>query len=90
MKDIINVILNDLKNKKVFVNTIKRCTLKELSDFHFGMGLYIRNKFLWNDKENYIYLSKYYNETDIDKISQKILEELYYIVRKSKKTPGES
>ena len=44
---------------------------------HFGIGLYIRNKYLWGNKNNILYFEKIFKVNSPDEISAKILK--YYI-----------
>ena len=79
---ILKVIEKDILAKKEFVEIFGRVNENELFKLHFYIGLYIRNKYIWNNEKNYQILSKHYNVTHPDDISSCIIRDLYKIINK--------
>ncbi len=61
---------------------LKALKINELSKVHFSIGMYIRNKYIWNNKINFYVLSNYYKLYSADEISSKIIVELYCQINK--------
>ena len=40
---------------------------------HFGIGMYIRNKYLWHDEELVNELNKHFHTTNVDSLSNEIV-----------------
>ncbi len=55
---------------------IKKVEELNIFDIHFGICLYIRNKYLWTHPETVEELKKYFNSDDVDTLSHKILDEI--------------
>ncbi len=66
--DILDKIINELLKNKDINHILSTTLYEELALLHFSVGMYIRNKYLWNNKQNIKYLSQLFNTCDIDKI----------------------
>ena len=75
--ELIEEIKKDILSQKDAVKMLKKLKINELSRVHFSLGLYIRNKYIWRNKMNFYRLSNYYNLTNADDISGKIIYEVY-------------
>lgn len=63
------------------IELIKNSTEKELSSYHFGIGMRIRNEYLWNETEIYhLFIEK--GITHPDDMSRIILQEFYKYLNK--------
>lgn len=82
--ELIEEIKKDLLSQKKVVQMLKALKINELSKVHFSIGMYIRNKYIWNNKINFYVLSNYYKLYSADEISSKIIVELYYQINKIK------
>lgn len=69
-------------SQKRVVQMLKALKINELSKVHFSIGMYIRNKYIWNNKINFYVLSNYYKLYSADEISSKIIVELYCQINK--------
>ncbi len=49
---------------------------EDVVNLHFGLGMYIRNKYLWRNKENIEYFAQYYGVEHPDDISSCMIKEL--------------
>ena len=84
--ELIEEIKKDLLSQKKVVQMLKALKINELSKVHFSIGMYIRNKYIWNNKINFYVLSNYYKLYNADEISSKIIVELYCQINKIKDT----
>ncbi len=75
-------IKNEILSNKEIISTFSKVKEKELISFHFTLGAYIRNKYLWNKKDNVDYLSKIYKKDNPDEISNEIIKEIYFEIKK--------
>lgn len=82
--ELIEEIKKDLLSQKKVVQMLKALKINELSKVHFSIGMYIRNKYIWNNKINFYVLSNYYKLYSADEISSKIIVELYCQINKIK------
>ena len=82
--ELIEEIKKDLLSQKKVVQMLKALKINELSKVHFSIGMYIRNKYIWNNKINFYKLSNYYRLYSADEISSKIIVELYCQINKIK------
>lgn len=73
---LIRAIVYDLADNEELVEFVRSKPAENMFLCHFGAGMYIRNKYLWNSPENCRLLSEYYNTDDIDELSSKLLGEL--------------
>lgn len=80
--ELIEEIKKDLLSQKKVVQMLKALKINELSKVHFSIGMYIRNKYIWNNKINFYVLSNYYKLYSADEISSKIIVELYCQINK--------
>ena len=80
--ELIEEIKKDLLSQKKVVQMLKALKINELSKVHFSIGMYIRNKYIWNNKINFYVLSNYYKLYNADEISSKIIVELYCQINK--------
>lgn len=80
--ELIEEIKKDLLSQKRVVQMLKALKINELSKVHFSIGMYIRNKYIWNNKINFYVLSNYYKLYSADEISSKIIVELYCQINK--------
>ena len=81
--ELIEEIKKDLLSQKKVVQMLKALKINELSKVHFSIGMYIRNKYIWNNKINFYVLSNYYKLYSADEISSKIIVELYCQIKKT-------
>lgn len=80
--ELIEEIKKHLLSQKKVVQMLKALKINELSKVHFSIGMYIRNKYIWNNKINFYVLSNYYKLYSADEISSKIIVELYCQINK--------
>ena len=78
MKNLENQIINDIIKNKILVKEIKEADADDLFFFHYGLGAYIRNHYLWSNPENIKKLSALYRTDNVDSISSCIVENLYF------------
>ena len=72
MLKLIKKIKKDI-SKHIDLNDLKNMRKVDIIKWHFGIGLYIRNKYLYKKPKNIKILSEYYHTTVVDTISDKIL-----------------
>lgn len=70
--EIIREIKLDLESK---IN-LKELDMTDVWKVHFGVCLYIRNKYLWENKPRTEMLLEYFNLENVDDLSHKILEKI--------------
>ena len=75
------VIEDILKNSEV-VESLENLFRENLIFMHMGLGMYIRNKYLWESKANIKYFMKYYQKDNVDEISDCIIRDLISIIIK--------
>ncbi len=75
--ELIEEIKKDILSQKNVVKILKSLKINELPSVHFSIGMYIRNKYIWNNKINFYKLSNYYKLYTADEISSKIIDEIY-------------
>ena len=70
IKSLLKTIKKDLESK------IDLKSIKAMDNFeiHFGICMYIRNEYLWNNVFIVKTLGQYFGTTDVDDLSHKILE----------------
>lgn len=78
MKNLENKIINDIIKNKTLVKEIKEADPDDLLFFHYGLGTYVRNQYLWSNPENIKKLSALYGTDNVDSISSCIVEKLYF------------
>lgn len=84
-KSLIETICRDLIMQFNFAESVKNMSISNLIEYHFGIGMYIRNKYLWNNTDNVKTLSEYYNADCEDDISHEILKDFYRAVQRQSK-----
>lgn len=78
--DILNKILDDLIKDEYINYTISTVSYEKLELLHFSVGIYIRNKYLWNNSAYLEVLYTLYNTSDVDKISSFIIKHVYFLI----------
>ncbi len=57
-------------------------SVKDIATLHFGLGMYIRNRYLWGNAETIQILKEYYKVESVDDISWEIIKDLYKELKK--------
>lgn len=71
--DLIKDIMCDLDKYKTIIFQNKY----DFLFLHYSLGLYIRNKYIWENPENFEFLKNYFSLNDADEISYKLVQ-LYF------------
>ncbi len=69
--EILNTIKTDLESKNYF-----NADMSDIISVHFGVCLYIRNKYLWTNPDLVKLLNGYFKTSNVDDLSHKILNEI--------------
>ena len=77
MKNLEKQIINDITRKRKLVQEIKETNPQDLL-LHFGVGGYIRDKYLWQCPQNVKKLSMLYGTDNIDDISHCLVKKIYF------------
>ena len=77
-------IEKELLSEEQIVEVLEESEEEDLIFLHWSLGTYIRNKYLWHNKETFEPLSKHFNGADEDEVSSEIIKDLYYIIHKKK------
>lgn len=77
LKRLLKNIKEDLKVKIVECEQDPEFDPEEPLFVHFGVGMYIRNKYLWHNEKNIKVLGKYYGTQEVDEISNKLWKEFW-------------
>lgn len=75
MLEIVQIIKKDLQNN-MDLNDLKGLHERDIFKWHFGIGLYIRNKYIHKNPQNFKILSEHYHTNIVDDISEKIMREI--------------
>ncbi|MGN1200708.1 MAG: hypothetical protein ACI4R8_00385 [Candidatus Caccovivens sp.] len=69
--EILETIKTDLESKNYF-----NADMSDIISVHFGVCLYIRNKYLWRNSDVVEMLNAYFKTNNVDDLSHKILNEI--------------
>lgn len=75
-------IIEDILKNKQIVESLSNLLEENLSYMHMGLGMYIRNKYLWTSKTDAQYFMKYYDKNNVDDVSSCIIRDVISIVVK--------
>ena len=79
--DLEKQIIKDITQKRKLVKQMKEIVEEDdLLFFHYGIGRYIRNKYLWQYPENIKTLSNLYGIDNVDDISFILAQKIYFKV----------
>lgn len=79
--DLEKQIIKDILRKRRIIKQMKEIIEDDdLMFFHFGIGKYIRNKYLWQYPENIKILSDLYGISNVDDISFVLAQKIYFKV----------
>ncbi len=75
-------IINKLLQNTEMIESLTSLLEENLNFMHMGLGMYIRNEFLWRSRTNINYFMKYYHKDNVDDISNCIIRDLISIIIK--------
>ena len=75
-------IIEDILNTSEIVESLDNLLRENLIFMHMGLGMYIRNKYLWESKTNREYFMKYYHKDNVDDVSDCIIRDVISILVK--------
>ena len=80
MCDLKNLIIKDLMNDDLLIDKMLKAKEEDLIYFHFSLGAFIRNKYLYH--KNIDELKVFFNTNNIDDISYLIMKDFYLLINK--------
>lgn len=79
IKTLLKEIFKGLGKNEKLSQIINKVNFGYLWNFHFTIGTYLRNKYLWHNEYNYNLLKTFYKIDDIDDISMSLLFYYYFL-----------